>query len=231
MQIDKRLWVVPVVACLALGIVGCGKGDPAGRNGDTAGGGADPGQTTDGSGNPTPREVEPPPPETIPAVGRTDEESKTHILDIGHTMPDAQLPGLDGEDHSLRPLYGEKLTVVCFWTLGSTTISQVFAGGILEDLAEDVAKPYAEKGVRVIAVNEGDSAQNVAALAGEVGVDQTLSIFLDPDGALFAKVATETLPRIYVLDAEGTVLWFDWEYSEITRDKLFQTIRVALRGI
>jgi hypothetical protein len=48
---------------------------------------------------------------------------------------------------------------------------------------------------------------------------------MDFDGAYFAKVATGTLPRIYVLDSHGKVLWFDLGYSTSTRDKLKQTIR------
>jgi len=64
-------------------------------------------------------------------------------------------------------------------------------------------------------------------------VDKVMSmpIFIDPGGALFAQVAHEKLPRIYVLDAEGKVLWFDMEYSEITREEMLQTIQVALGEI
>ncbi|MEE8452472.1 MAG: redoxin domain-containing protein [Thermoguttaceae bacterium] len=242
MRIDKRLWVVPVAFCLTIGIVGCGNGDgdPATGNG---GGTTDP-DTSSGT-NPdvidpdqsTLPEVEPPPPPTIPEVRLTDALRATCVLFVGQTMPEAELPGLDGQLHPLRALYGEKLTVVCFWTLGSTEITQVFAGGILADLAGDVAMPYADKGVQVIAINEGDSIENVDALAGEVEVEdevkvkQVLPIFLDPDGALFAQVANERLPRIYVLDAEGKILWFDMEYSEITRDELLQTIQVVLGEI
>ncbi|MFH1924704.1 MAG: hypothetical protein ABIP48_33040, partial [Planctomycetota bacterium] len=51
---------------------------------------------------------------------------------------------------------------------------------------------------------------------------------LDPDGALFARVATEKLPRVYLLDADGKVLWFDLEFSRTTRDNLVQALQVAL---
>jgi len=248
MRIDKRFWAVAVAICLAVGIVGCGKGDPAGGNGSDATDPDTPGTSqTNGnssandSGNPTTPKDEPPPKPTIPVVRLTDAERQTCILEVGQPMPDAQLPGLDGQVHPLRNLYGEKLTVVCFWTLGDTPITQIFAGGILADLAGDVAMPYAEKGVQVIAINEADSIENVDALAGEVDVEdendvkikikQVLPIFLDTDGALFAQVASEKLPRIYVLDAEGNVLWFDMEFSETTRDDLLKTIRVALGEI
>ena len=32
---------------------------------------------------------------------------------------------------------------------------------------------------------------------------------MDADGRVFAKVATEKLPRVYLLDPAGKVLWFD----------------------
>jgi len=240
MRNNKHWWVVLVAFCLTIGIVGCNGSDGDQGNGGAAAdpdtpndNGTAPDQATDGSADPQTPAAEPPAPITYPKVRLTAAHRETCILDVGQTMPEAELPGLDGQVHPLRPLYGEKLTVVCFWGLGSTPMSWTSAGYMLEDLIKDVVEPYADQGVRVLAVNEGNSAQDIGALKEKTGVDvvQTLPIFLDPDGALFNQVAHEKLPRIYAIDAEGKVLWFDIEYSEITRDDLLQTIQVALGEI
>jgi hypothetical protein len=41
-------------------------------------------------------------------------------------------------------------------------------------------------------------------------------------------VASEKLPRTYLLDASGKILWFDIEYSRTTRQQLLSAIRFSL---
>jgi len=94
------------------------------------------------------------------------------------------------------------------------------------ELARDIAGPLAERGGRIVAVNVGDTAEK-AAEAAKDAKDRIL-ILLDPEKAYFGKLATERVPRVYVLDKEGRVLWFDLEYSRSTRRDLEQTIDVAL---
>ncbi|MDZ7619802.1 MAG: redoxin family protein, partial [Patescibacteria group bacterium] len=96
----------------------------------------------------------------------------------------------------------------------------------LEDLGREIAEPLAQRGGKIIAVNAGDTAEKAAEAAKEL--PGNLLILLDPERAYFHKLATERLPRTYVLDAKGTVLWFDLEYSRTTRRDLEQTIDVAL---
>jgi len=79
----------------------------------------------------------------------------------------------------------------------------------------------------VIGINVGDPAEK-AAEAVEAA-DAAFPNFLDPDGEYFAKIATGKLPRTYLLDADGRVLWFDLEYSLTTRRQLEQAVEAALR--
>ncbi|MFH1268957.1 MAG: redoxin family protein [Planctomycetota bacterium] len=174
----------------------------------------------------TPAAEEPPPPPTIPEVLLTDALRQTCLVAAGDPMPDGELSDLEGQKHAFGELFGEKLTVVFFWTLGTTEFSPLAAQGALEDLQMDVYEPYAEKGVGIVAVNEGDAAETVRKSVEEAGAGFTN--LLDPDGALFARVATEKLPRVYLLDADGKVLWFDLEFSRTTRDNLVQALQVAL---
>jgi peroxiredoxin len=173
----------------------------------------------------TPAE-EPPPPPTIPKVHLLEADRETCLVVVGDAMPEAELADLAGEKQALAGLRGEKLTLVFFWTSGDSEFSAMRAQAALEDLQKDVHEPYAEKGVGVVAVNEGDTAESVKKL-----VDEAAAAFpnlLDTDGTLFAKVATKNLTRPYLLDAEGKILWFDLEYSSTTRDNLMQAIQVAL---
>ncbi len=162
-----------------------------------------------------------PQPRTIPEVKLTEPLAETCLVRVGDTMPEAKLPALGGAPTPLREHYGEKLTVLFFWTS-----KNIYATAELQDLTEDVAAPFAEKGVRVIGVNEGDAPEQVAMQLEEAKAK--FDNFLDPNGAFFAKVAKEKLPRTYLLDARGKILWFDIEYSATTRRDILQAIQVAL---
>ena len=50
---------------------------------------------------------------------------------------------------------------------------------------------------------------------------------LDADGKAFAQVGSERLPRVFVVDPAGKILWFDIEYSQTTRRELHQALHAA----
>ena len=165
--------------------------------------------------------VEPPPPPTIPKVTLSETSAATCLVKVDDMMPEGRLPDLEGNSQELRELRGEKLTVVYFWTADNP-----YALAGLSDLATDVVTPYADKGVKVIAINEDKDPE-----AAKKHVQELKAEFVhlhDPEGKYFAQVATEELPRVYLLDAEGKILWFDLEYSRSVRRNLLQAVQVAL---
>jgi peroxiredoxin len=170
----------------------------------------------------------PPPPPTIPKVELSEEMRSTRLVDVGDAVPKGELPDLAGKLHSLSSLYGQKLTVLCFWTAGSTRRAQMEATEGLQDLLSDVAEPFGTKGVAVVAINVGDPADQVKKQLAEAGV--TFPNLLDAKGEMFAKIATvrKFMPRTYLLDAGGRILWYDMEHSRATERDLVLGIRVAL---
>jgi hypothetical protein len=56
-----------------------------------------------------------------------------------------------------------------------------------------------------------------------------LPCLLDPHGELFNKVAKDgKMPRVYLLDAKGKVLWFDAGFSRPARENLLRAVRTIL---
>lgn len=185
-----------------------------------------PGEESDNPPVAQPKEPPPPPP-TIPKVVMSDELLATCLIKVDDTIPEVELADLDDKMNELGSLYGPKLTVVCFWTIGKTTRSKLTAGAVLQDLTKDIVEAFGEQGVRVIAINVGDSAEEANKYASDPQV--TFPVLLDPQGEYYAKIATERkMPRTFLLDAQGKVLWFDLEYSNTARRNLVQGITVAL---
>jgi cytochrome c biogenesis protein CcmG, thiol:disulfide interchange protein DsbE len=175
---------------------------------------------------PKPQELPPPPP-SIPKVSLSAEIRAACVVNVGNTMPEAELPDTRGKMHALGTLYGQKLTVVCFWTSGANHHAERVATTTLQDLMKTVVEPFEKKGVRVIGINVNDPPAAIQQAVNRAGVQ--FPILLDPKGEFFAKVAKDKrMPRTYLLDAAGQILWFDVQYSPSLRRNTVQSIRVAL---
>lgn len=163
----------------------------------------------------------PPPKPVIAKVMLDDKSAATCLVRIGERLPEGQLPDLKGKSHSILSLRGKKLSVVFFWTAENPYSLQG-----LQDLDLDVAQKYGDRGVAVIAINQKDKPEAVRKAVTEA--EAKYPQLLDEKGEYFAKVAKERLPRVYLVDADGKILWFDLEYSTSTRRDLIQGIKAVL---
>ena len=160
----------------------------------------------------------------IPKVNLTKDDAATCLVKVGDAMPEGQLPRPDGTEFPLRSLFGNKATVVLFWSSANP-----YARQALRRLGGDVFGPFGDKGVGVVAIDVKDSPEVARKTASELAATKSANaLLLDPDGAYFAKVATEKLPRVYLLDPTGKILWFDIEYSGVTRANLQLAIEAVL---
>jgi peroxiredoxin len=166
----------------------------------------------------------PDPPEYVfePQVRMSQQHVDTCLVKTGEPFPDAQLSDLEGQEHSLKELLGEKLTVVVFWANANRFGREQF-----QRLETEIVVPFENTGLNVIAINISDPAETIRDL---LPVDREVGFtnLLDNDAALFSKVATQRHPRTYLLDAKGNILWFDIEYSRSTVRELVNAIHIYL---
>lgn len=239
MLLLDRSWMVVVAAALAVACTACQpktpekpvekewKYTPASEHVKPAEPSEEPAPQPVAKAEPKPQQL--PPPDAIPKVVLSDEFRAACLVNVGDTMPEAELPDAAGKMHALESLYGEKLTVVCLWTIGTSRRSQRvdIAAQPLRDLMKEVVEPFGPKGVRVIGINVGDKSAAVEKKVSQAGVQ--FPTLLDPKGEYFAKLAKDKrMPRTFLLDAWGRILWFDIEHRRQTREDLVQAIRVVL---
>ncbi|HJN13573.1 MAG TPA: TlpA disulfide reductase family protein [Pirellulaceae bacterium] len=151
-----------------------------------------------------------------PTVVLSRSHEQTCLVNVGDTIPDLALKRLTGESVSLKELRGDNLTVVVFWTH-----RLAFAREQFQRLASEVALPLRHLDVKVVAVNVGDPVEQIEL---DAVTKEEVACVLDPDGSAIATVATTKLPRTYLIDGEGRILWFDIEYSRTTRRQLKNAI-------
>ncbi len=164
---------------------------------------------------------EPPPAPKMPEVKMPAALAQTCLVKVGDAMPDTELTSVDGKRLAIRSLLGKKLTVVLFWQS-----ENMYATQALEYLELDVVKQFGDKGVQVVGIGVKDPPDAARKAVEDAGAKYVH--LLDPQGEYFAKVATEKIPRVYLLDAAGKILWFDIEYSTSTRRDLERAIQFAL---
>jgi peroxiredoxin len=154
---------------------------------------------------------------TIPLVYLTTEHAALCRVRVGDRLPDIKLNRVSGGSVDLKSLRGEQGTVVLFWHPDLW-----MAHTALGDLQREVVDSWPEKQVSVVGLAVKTSPADVRRETEATGAK--FSQLLDPDGKAFDQVGLVNLPRVYVLNAAGEIVWFDLEYSESTRRELHNTL-------
>jgi peroxiredoxin len=157
-----------------------------------------------------------------PTVSMTHQHRESCLVYVGDQMPPGTLPDRAGTEQPLQDLLGHSPTVIVFWNAGHPLSRDQF-----EHIPRELA-PFKELGIETIAVHVGPPPDDYAALCGEHGED--VHCLLDGDGSYFAQVAAGSVPRTYLLDAHGQVVWLDIEYSRSTRYDLRNALHYTLRN-
>jgi peroxiredoxin len=158
---------------------------------------------------------------TMPRVSLSDAHAETCRVRVGDALPRFQLVDLEGRKQSWESLLGAKLTVVVFWNSG-----QPVALEELTDLSPNTLDRFSDNGLAVVGINTGDDPQWARELVKRAGA--RFVNLSDRDGNALQQVASGRIPRTYLIDASGTILWLDLEYSRTTRRDLAQAIRYVL---
>jgi peroxiredoxin len=140
-------------------------------------------------------------------------------VNVGDVIPTIELPQQSGGAATLDSLAGARGPVVLFWTNDLWMSAMAL---------RDLARIAAPDGVAFVGIAVGvhaDAAQKRLADAGA-----KFPQLVDAEGTAFAQVGELALPRIYVLDAQRRIAWFDIEYSEATYRELLQTLATLNGG-
>lgn len=164
------------------------------------------------------------PPQEMPRIALSEQHAKACPIKLGQEFPNMTLTDQAGQPQELHKLCG-KYTLIVVWSA-----SEPAAVEELGDLEAYAYQPYKNVGLNVIAVHTlaGRTKQPAEALRK---FQPSFTILHDTKGELWAAVGKESLPRTFLLDGEGRVLWFDIEYSRTTRRQLQQALQAVMQEI
>ncbi|NIL97575.1 MAG: redoxin domain-containing protein [Planctomycetales bacterium] len=161
------------------------------------------------------------PAQKLPPIFLSTQHEASCRLKQGDTMPEVELLDIKGKRQSLAALQGRTATVVCFWTSKSP-----IATWQLSDLEADVVKKYGPQGVAAVVINYKEPLAVVQAAIQKAQL--SVPVLMDSKGTVFQQVASDYLPRTYLLDPKGKILWLDIGYSSETQRDLQEAIRYAI---
>lgn len=151
----------------------------------------------------------------LPAVFMSSNHKEMCQVGVGDPLPTLNLRTGAGQSMQFEQLQGEKGTVIALHGNGGWMTDTLLA-----DLGPEVADLYSSDGVRVVTIS-------------------TNSVAKTPDGITAVRISKQEaektlgsgrMPRVYVLDSDGKIVWFDIEYSLSTRRELQQAIKVLTSG-
>ena len=159
---------------------------------------------------------------TLPTVILSDGHKKTCLKQVGDKVGDVTVSDVKGEKVNLNDTLSDELTVLIFWSEKSVAGYEQF-----RRIPVDVLGTFAPYRVKVVAVNVGGTLAETKRLTGNAG-DKIVSL-VDSDSKLFKQFATDYVPRTYVIDKDGAIVWFDLEHSESSRRSLNNALTYFLQ--
>jgi peroxiredoxin len=153
-------------------------------------------------------------------------------ISIGERAPDFELPGTDGADHALSA-NGPAAATVVYWTCNHCPYALAWHDRML-----DVARDYADRGVRFLAINSNDAdrypADSLEAMVERVeGEGEWPHPYLHDESQEVARAwGAEKTPHVFVLDPELKLRYHgapDADYDDPSQGAAW--IRAALDAV
>ncbi|MDR2131268.1 MAG: TlpA family protein disulfide reductase [Odoribacteraceae bacterium] len=138
--------------------------------------------------------------------GQVRGQDREVLVKVGDGVPDFEVQLFDGKKVEARELRG-KVVLINFWATWNPPCLEEF-----KRVQEDIMKRFEGKDFRYLAISREDSREQVAAFREKTG--HLFPMGLDPGREIFSKFATATIPRDFVIDKEGKIVYMTSGYTE-----------------
>ena len=172
--------------------------------------------------------VEPEAEEPEPTAEQQDEQQDeqaeveaTTLVKVGQVAPDFSVEMLDGRTIKLSELRG-KVVMLCFWATWCPPCRQEMA-----HLQEGVIDHFAGKDLVVLPISRGEKRDVVEKFLADNGY--TFGVGLDPERAIYDLYASNFVPRTFIINKRGKVVYRVAGYDEETAEAVNAAIAKALR--
>lgn len=152
-------------------------------------------------------------------VSVEDEVAAATLIFAGDKAPDFTVTMLDGSSQTLYDSKG-KPTLLIFWATWCSPCREELA-----HLQEGIIDIYGDS-IRVLPISRGEKREVVEEFIASMGY--TFNVGLDPDQKAYNKYALNFIPRCFVIEADGNVLYSGVGYDEAVAAEVRDALDQAL---
>lgn len=154
------------------------------------------------------------------ATEQQDDIEATTLIHAGDMAPDFTVEMLDGSSVTLSKLQG-KPTLLIFWATWCPPCREE-----LSHLQEGVIDVFGDK-INVLPISRGEKREVVEGFLDKMGY--TFAVGLDGDQSIYRKYATNYIPRCWVIDSKGEVVYAGVGYDEAIAAEVQKALNKAIK--
>lgn len=154
------------------------------------------------------------------ATEQQDDIEATTLIHAGDVAPDFTVEMLDGSSVTLSKLQG-KPTLLIFWATWCPPCREE-----LSHLQEGVIDVFGDK-INVLPISRGEKREVVEGFLDKMGY--TFAVGLDGDQSIYRKYATNYIPRCWVIDSKGEVVYAGVGYDEAIAAEVNEALNKAIK--
>lgn len=150
----------------------------------------------------------------------TAQENET-LVKTGMEVPDFTVKMFDGQTVQMKELRG-KVVLLNFWATWCPPCRMELAR-----VEKDIIERFKNQDFVFLPVSRQDSYDKIKAFREQTGY--TFPMGMDPDRKIYSQFATASIPRNFIIDKTGKIVFMEIGYSEESFKKLIETIEKTLK--
>jgi peroxiredoxin len=154
-------------------------------------------------------------------VGDLPAADEAALTKVGDTAPDLELTTLDGAKLRRADLKNKVVLINLFATWCGPCVAE------LPRLHKEIWERYRDQGLVVLAIGREESAEDLVAFQRKH--ELTFSIVADPERKLYSAFAKQSIPRNYLIDGEGKIIYQSVGYSTPEFDRLLKAVELEVK--
>lgn len=154
-------------------------------------------------------------------LSEEEQVAATTLVNVGNMAPDFTVTMLDGREIKLSELRGN-VVMVCFWATWCPPCRQELA-----HLQEGVIDQFEGEKFVVLPISRGENRDVVEKFITDN--KYTFGVGLDSDRAIYDLYASNFIPRTFIINKYGKVVYCNAGYNETIAEEVNAAIKKALK--